>query len=186
MYILKKMISFFQTSPAKTLAQELYLKIVHHTRSAVFYETYKVPDNINGHFDMIVLHMFLVLHRLEKLEWSEKKDLAQYLGDEMFLNFDLNMRQMGIGDSGMGRRMKQMMQGFYGRLFAYQEAMVDEKSLTEILKRNLYSTDESIDGGVVSQMAEYCQTQLSALNRLEDDKILQMEFDFLLPNQHNT
>jgi cytochrome b pre-mRNA-processing protein 3 len=105
---------------------------------------------------MLALHLFLVLHRLQR----EKADpacaaLAQALADRMAADLDANLREMGAGDLGVGRRVKRMAAALYGRIAAY-EAGIDggEADLRGALRRNLFGTVDP-DEGQVASMAGY-------------------------------
>jgi cytochrome b pre-mRNA-processing protein 3 len=91
-----------------------------------------VPDTIDGRFDLLVLHAWLVLERVE----SDHR-LAQALVNELFVNFDEALRHIGTGDIGMNRRLKVMASAFYGRLKAYRDASSLE-GLCAAIHRNLY------------------------------------------------
>ncbi|HTW35714.1 MAG TPA: ubiquinol-cytochrome C chaperone family protein [Rhizomicrobium sp.] len=106
-------------------------------RRPVFYETLGVPDTIDGRFDLLVLHAWLVLDRLAQ---QGADALSQSLVDALFVQFDEALREQGAGDMGMGRRMTKMADAFYGRLKAYREAP-DEKALADAILRNLYRGD---------------------------------------------
>lgn len=113
-------------------AERLYAALVTRSREPVFFERLDVPDTLDGRFDLLTLHAWLVLAR-----YRENAPLAQALVDQIFVGFDEALREMGAGDIGMGRRMKKMADAFYGRLKAYGEAE-NAVALEEALVRNLY------------------------------------------------
>ncbi|MGE0713868.1 MAG: ubiquinol-cytochrome C chaperone family protein [Alphaproteobacteria bacterium] len=121
-------------------AADLYLKVVEQARVPVFYERLAVPDTLDGRFELVALHAFLVLHRLA--EGGERtRALGQALFDLMFADMDRNLREMGAGDLGVGKRVQQMAEAFYGRLAAYRTAMAEgDAALEAALRRNLYGT----------------------------------------------
>ena len=102
--------SFFGYKKDKRLcAQLLYKNIVAHSRQEIFYKDYGVPDTIDGRFELIVFHAFLVIDRLKRNKSLESRQLSQELFDEMFMNFDINLREMGVGDMGIGKKIKHML-----------------------------------------------------------------------------
>ncbi len=119
-------------------ARTLYSQIVAQARQAEFYAACGVPDTLDGRFEMVVLHTFLVLHQLKRLD---EESLGQALFDTMFMDMDENLREIGVGDLSVGKRVKQMVSAFYGRVAAY-EAGLDAKEgvLEAALERNLYGT----------------------------------------------
>lgn len=113
-------------------AERIYAVLVARSRDPVFFERYGVRDSLDGRFDLLTLHAWLVLGRL-------KGDalLSQALVDTIFTGFDEAFRELGSGDLGLGRRLKQIADAFYGRLAAY-DAAGDEAGMAAALVRNLY------------------------------------------------
>lgn len=107
-------------------AQRLYDAIVAQSRLPIFYLRHGVPDTVTGRFEMIVVHMFLVLERLQA-EPAENADRAAQLGqalNEAFIgDMDSAMREMGVADVRVGKRMHQAAGAFFGRLMAYRKAV---------------------------------------------------------------
>ena len=118
----------------------LYTNIVTQSRTKSFYRLYGVPDTINGRFDLITLHMFIVLRRLKELG-DEGIKLSQDLFDIMFADMDKNMREMGVGDLSVGKKIKVLATAFYGRIKAYDNGIagLNDETLVACLKRNLFS-----------------------------------------------
>jgi cytochrome b pre-mRNA-processing protein 3 len=118
----------------------LYRTTVEQARQPVFYTGYGVPDTLDGRFELIALHMFLVLHRL-KAEGPAAEQLSQELFDTMFGDMDRSLREMGVADLGVGRRIRAMAEGLYGRMAAYESGLAaDDNVLAAALRRNLYGT----------------------------------------------
>src|SRR6185437_11182148 len=91
-------------------------------------------------FELLALHTFLVLARL-KAERAASAGFAQDLFDTMFADMDRGLREIGVGDLSVGRQVKRMAQGFYGRVAAYEKGLAtNDGSLEEALRRNLYGT----------------------------------------------
>jgi len=132
---------FFRTSPATEAAHRLYVAIQHQARSPEFHARLGVPDTLDGRFDLLALHMFLVLRRL-KAEGKNASELAQRLFDMLFDDMDRSLREMGVADLGVGKRVKAMAQALYGRIAAYDAGLTQtgDDRLKEALRRNLYGT----------------------------------------------
>ena len=96
-------------------AKHLYNNALNQSRLEVFYSEYGVPDSVDGRFEMIALHVFLILHRLKQRDIGDE-DLSQELFDHMFKDLDQALREMGIGDLSVGRKVKSMAKAFYGRI----------------------------------------------------------------------
>lgn len=106
-------------------AQRLYEAIVAQSRLPVFYESYGVPDSVTGRFEMIVLHMFLVLERLdgEPEDAARAARIGQALNEAFVSDMDSAMREMGVADIRVSKRMHQAAGAFFGRLMAYRKAI---------------------------------------------------------------
>src|ERR1700761_8191908 len=132
--------SLFRRNRHRAQAHATYVSIVERAREPEFFLRLDVPDTLDGRFEMIALHMFLVLNRL-KAEHEATSEFAQALFDAMFADLDRSLREMGASDIGVGKRVKEMAKGFYGRIAAYEEGLEgDDHTLGEALKRNLYGT----------------------------------------------
>ena len=95
----------------------LYGTIVAQARLPCFYREYGVPDTVNGRFDLLVLHLALVLDRLA--DESQLRELGQALFDHFCSDMDRNLREMGIGDLSVPKHMQRVGEAFYGRARAY-------------------------------------------------------------------
>ncbi len=128
----------FRSRPEKTAGRRLYAAAVAQARQPAFYAEWGVPDTPTGRFDLIVLHVFLAMHRLK--DDADGRPLAQSLCDAVVEDMDRNLREMGVGDLSVGKKVKRLMEGFYGRLGAYEEALqAGDEMLISVLKRNLYA-----------------------------------------------
>ncbi|SLN45072.1 ubiquinol-cytochrome C chaperone family protein [Oceanibacterium hippocampi] len=141
----------FRKSPLKSAAYRLYGEIVEQARDPGFYRNAAVDDSVEGRFAMIVLHQFLVLRRL-KGEGETAETLAQHLFDIMVDDLDRSLREMGVGDLGVGKRVKKLAQRFYGHVASYDEALQasGDAALAAALGRNLYQLDDDADAAAGS------------------------------------
>jgi cytochrome b pre-mRNA-processing protein 3 len=144
-------------------AHALYVALVRQAREPAFYSDCGVPDSLEGRFDMIVLHAFLVMRRL-RAEGAAGADLAQALFDVMFSDMDQNLRELGVGDLAVGRRVKTMARNFYGRVKAYDEGLdaAGDGALIAALDRNLYATVVA-EPARMARMAGYVRQAAAAL-----------------------
>lgn len=133
----------FGKKPEKARAEALYRHVVAAARTPDLYAGLGVPDTVEGRFEMIILHCALVVLQLQALENEEARKLSQALFDTMFDDFDAAMREMGVGDSGVGKKIRFMAEGFYGRAEALRLAAGDEDpaQLQTVLARNVYNAD---------------------------------------------
>ncbi len=101
---------------------ELYTSAVEAARDPYIFETLGVPDTLDGRFDIIGIYVFLVVHRLHA-ESQVGKDLAQAVFDAMFSDMDINLREIGVGDMTVGKKVRAMWEAFNGRSTAYAAAL---------------------------------------------------------------
>ncbi len=144
-------------------ARALYAALVAQSRRPVFYRDFAVADTPAGRFEMIAVHACLVLHRL-KGEGTAAAALAQKVFDVMFADMDQNLREMGIGDLAVGKRVKRLAQGFYGRIAAYERGIEspDPAVLAAALSRNLHGA-AAVEDAQVAAMADYMHRQVAVL-----------------------
>jgi cytochrome b pre-mRNA-processing protein 3 len=118
-------------SARKQQAARLYDGIVSRAREPVFFAGFGVADSLDGRFDMLAFHAWLVLTELKG------RPVAQDLTNLIFTGFDEAMREQGAGDMGIGHKLKAMAKAFYGRMTAYDGAK-DEQELAAALAKNLW------------------------------------------------
>jgi cytochrome b pre-mRNA-processing protein 3 len=118
---------------------ELYGVAVAAARDPFLYTDLHVPDTLDGRFDMIGLYAFLLIQRLKR-EPAPGPALAQAVFDAMFSDMDVNLREMGVGDLSVGRKVRVMWEAFHGRAAAYAAAMNagDLAALDAALERNVW------------------------------------------------
>lgn len=174
--------TLFGRRPPEAAARRLYAEIVAQARRPTFYEDFGVPDSLDGRFEMVALHTFLVLHRLKQEPGGRGTELGQAVFDTMFLDMDASLREMGAGDLGVGRRVKQMATGFYGRIAAYEAGLTDRGSgLSEALRRNLYGTVEPAPH-LPEAMAAYVRAAAVALAAQPGEALSAGRVDFPTPS----
>jgi cytochrome b pre-mRNA-processing protein 3 len=100
----------------------LYGSAVQAARASGFYAVLGVPDTLDGRFDLVGLHAFLLIRRLGK-EPQPGPELGQAVFDAMFSDMDMNLRELGVGDMSVGKRVKAMWEAFNGRSLAYEAAL---------------------------------------------------------------
>jgi len=133
--------SISRRKSVREAAERAYRRVVDNARQPIFFTEFAVPDTIDGRFELICLYAFLYLYRL-KSEQPQAGVVAQAFFDAMFVDMDRGLREMGTGDLSVGRHVKRMAQGFYGRIRAYQDGLEreDDAVLSGALRRNLYGT----------------------------------------------
>lgn len=156
--------SLFRTPPSPVPAL-LYKEVVAASRRETFYRDFAIPDTPQGRFEMVVVHACLLLRQTR--HHRELEALAQDVVDLMFTELDSALREMGIGDMAVPRRMKKLAGAIYGRFAAYDEAFKSATSddMCETLRRNIDVADGP--GGVMA-LAEYIRAADDILTRQFD------------------
>lgn len=134
--------------------------IVAQARLPALYRDYAVPDTVNGRFDLVVLHLALVLDRLGQDD--RLRPLGQGVFDRFCGDMDHNLREMGVGDLAVPKEMQRLGEAFYGRAQAYRSALAasDQQALVEALRRNIYGGSETAPAG---RLAAYVREAVGAL-----------------------
>ena len=158
----------FKPKPAQ--AQAVYAVIVAATRQAHFYADLGVPDTIDGRFDLLVVHLWLVVARLK----GEDDGLRQQLIDVFCVDMDDNIRELGAGDLGVSKKVRRMAEAFQGRYVAY-DAAHDHAAMTAALQRNVYAGKASAG---VTQLANYVLGAKAQLRKHGTKNIIAGKFVF--------
>ncbi len=133
-------------------AHALYLAGVAQARRPHFYEALQVPDTLDGRFDLIVLHVHLVVRRLGNTPLSEA------VMNTMFADMDRSLREMSVGDVSMGKRVRKMGEAYYSRGRAYLAGLdTGDEALAKALKERIYRNSDA-EGDVVGGLAAYVRT----------------------------
>jgi len=136
----------------------LYGTIVAQARKPAFYQSFGVPDTVDGRLDMILLHVVLLLRRLEPEPAASP--LGQAIFDLFCQDMDANLREMGVGDLAVPRTMRRIGEAFYGRQAAYGTALNSNnpQALVEVLARNFLDRGEGAE-----RLAGYVRVAVQAL-----------------------
>jgi cytochrome b pre-mRNA-processing protein 3 len=162
----------FRRAALRDTISALYGTIVAEARLPGFYRDYAVPDTVNGRFDLIVLHLALVLDRLA--EEPALRTLGQGLFDRFWRDTDHNLREMGVDDLAVPRQMRGMGEAFYGRAQVYRAALQvyraalaagDNEALAATLKRNIYGGAPDAPGHRLAAYMREAVRQLQALDQ---------------------
>ena len=136
-----------------------------------FYSAYGVPDTLEGRFDLLTLHVFLIMeHTLNTAPPSQAEIFNQKLFDAMFANMSQSLRQRGIGDMGIPKHMRRMMLGFNGRVHSYADAGDNAGALGAVLIRNVYGDTTPHCG--VQPLLGYIRNVRDALKSQDIDNIM--------------
>jgi cytochrome b pre-mRNA-processing protein 3 len=169
----------FRRSAEHRSIASLYGMIVAQARLPVFYAHYRVPDTVQGRFDLIVLHLVLLLRRLAR-EGATGRNLGQRLFDAFCRDLDGNLREMGIGDLAVPKHMRRLGAAFYGRQTAYLAALDagNDRDFEDALARNILR-GSGCDAAV--GLARYAHAVVRQLDAQEDNALMRGEATFPEP-----
>ena len=149
--------------PPRGTIEAIYGMIVAQAREPVFYRVFNVPDTVNGRFDMVVLHLWAVLRQMRKSDGGEIA--SQALFDHFCSDMDANLREMGVGDLTVPKRMQAFGEAFYGRSAAYDMALASGRDdLAAALGRNILDGRHPNSAG---DLARYVDAVTQALAGLD-------------------
>ncbi len=136
-------------------------------------------NKVSGRFDMICLHAFLVFDRLGQGP-SETAAFSQAVYDELFMDMDRSLREMGVGDLAVGKRIRKMAEVLHGRSEAYRQALAEDadsraNSLEPVLARNIF---DDVDAGGATLLAQYVTACHAALADQANDAIMAADIAF--------
>lgn len=154
---------FRRSAESRTIAS-LYGMIVAQARQPIFYADFGVPDTLQGRFDLIVLHLVLLLRRLDR-SGEQGRLFGQRLFDAFCRDLDDNLREMGIGDLAVPKHMQRFGEAFYGRQTAYLGALDSPgaRDLESALARNIFGGDE-VRATALARYARAAVDELDAQN----------------------
>ena len=163
--------------PPRGTIEAIYGMIVTQAREPLFYRDLGVPDTVNGRFDLLVLHLWMVLRRLKPTEGGAA--LSQALFDHFCEDMDGNLREMGVGDLTVPKRMQGFGEAFYGRTAAYDMALeAGDEPLAQALCKNILN-GEAIEQA--RQLAAYAETVIATLDGLDEAALRGASWKFPLP-----
>ena len=142
----------------------LYGAAVAAARTPIFYTGWGVPDTLDGRFELVSLHVYLLIARLNTPPSPAGAGLAQAVFDAMFSDMDMNLREMGVGDLSVGAKVRQMWEAFHGRANAYAAALntpAPSVALAVALARNVWRG--AAPAAAPSLLADYMLAQIRFL-----------------------
>lgn len=163
-------LSLFRKDPIKDAADALYAAAAEQARLPVFFTAYGVEDTVEGRFEMMALHAYLILRRLRDSGDAGAR-LARAFTETFFAELDAALREMGVGDLSVGRMIRGLAEAFYGRIAAYENALAgkeDEDALPRALARNVFAA-ESAAGA--RPLAAYLRACIERLDSQPDGRI---------------
>jgi cytochrome b pre-mRNA-processing protein 3 len=164
-------------TPLRGTIEAIYGMIVTQAREPLFYRDFRVPDTVNGRFDLLLLHLWLVLRRLKSVEGGTA--LSQGLFDHFCNDMDDNLREMAVSDLKVPKRMQAFGEAFYGRTAAYDFALTEgREALAQAICKNILN-GENIEKARL--LAAYAEAAMAALGSLDEATLVSGSAKFPLP-----
>ncbi len=178
----RRVLSFFTAAPEPSAAHRLYSKAVNHARYPLYYEQLGVPDTPEGRFEILALHVGLIIRRLVE-DRAAGDEVAQALVNLMISDLDDNLRELGVGDLSVGKQVKRLASQFNARMGVLTKAFDgdDRECLRPMLMTNTYHGVASPSADHVSVLMRICEALESRLKRQSIDDLAKGELD--LPSE---
>jgi len=158
-------------------SEHLYAAAVQAARNQKWYDGFEVPDSVDGRFDMLALHLFLLQNRLK--DAPDGQAVMQGVLEVFVADMDQNLRELGVGDPSMGREVRAMVEAVHGRFAAYASGLADPGAagLSTALARNVYRDDRR-DGPAPGALAGYVKAAVARLAETPLADILEGRLQF--------
>jgi cytochrome b pre-mRNA-processing protein 3 len=155
--------NLFRTRPRERLGEPLYELAVRQAREPGFYTRMGVADRIDARFELYTLHVLLLVMRLRD-EGERGADAGQALFNTYVSALDHALRELGVGDISVGKKMRKLGEAMYGRMTAYEGPLrdADAETLAGALARNVLESDERTDGAALAAYALASRCRLAA------------------------
>ena len=144
----------FKKNKTKHISLLIYKKLVSYSRNKIFYTYLKVPDTLDGRFDLIIFHLYFIHLALFKKGVVEQQVYDEVLSI-MYKDFDSNLREIGVGDLSVGKKIYQMSEAVAGRIIAYNNSKNSKEKIQNAILRNIYSSKKNFDKKIISIMVNY-------------------------------
>jgi len=161
----------FRPRPAQAMGRALYARVVEQARRPHLYQDLGCPDTTEGRFELYTLHLVLLLERLRG-EGERAAEISQALFDTYISALDHALREMGVGDLSVGKKMRKLGEAFYGRGKSYDAALAalpDRQPLVDLLTRTVY---EGGDAAQAPALAGYLLAQRAGLAAQAAERLL--------------
>ena len=172
----------FRPRPALAAGRALYARAVAQSRDPALYSEFAVPDTVEGRFEVYSLHVVLLLDRLRG-EGAAAGEVSQALFDTYVKGLDEALREMGVGDLSVGRKMRKLGEAFYGRGKSYDTAFValpDAEPLRALVARTVYAEADA-DADPAPRLVDYVLAQRTRLAAQPADRLLAGEVEWATP-----
>ncbi len=167
---------FGRNDTVKRDASLIYTKLMQQSRNPHFYGKGRFPDSYDGRIDVLTLHMTVVLEALRSFD-EQGQRLSQALFDQMKDDFEIALREEGISDTGVAKRIKPMIRLFYTRVKDYTEALPNE-GIRSVAASPYHGTDGELANEFLNQLQTYSVSFRQSLSEKSLGEIASARFVF--------
>jgi cytochrome b pre-mRNA-processing protein 3 len=163
--LIRKIKTVLGTDADTKRAETMYWDIVGISRQEMLFTDFKIPDTTNGRFDSLMLHLYPVLNNLNQ---QGRPDLSTKILNIMIYDMDRSLRESGVGDPAITRKMRNIGEAYMGRIDAYKkafDALPQTDMLDDVLFRNVYRSDTALQGNVADLRAYITQYYKESLDK---------------------
>ena len=162
----------------RTLIDSFYQKIVNLSRNKVFYSKLKVPDTLDGRYDLLILFSIILIFSLSRLD-KKGIELSQILFDKIFLDLDLSLRELGAGDVGVHIKIKNMISSYMGRQKVYCDCFENKNfiKLEVHIIKNIYRNVKKYDNNP-KLLTKYCEKCINRFDKKHLKYFMSDDFSF--------
>lgn len=175
---------FKKKNSNRAIVDRQYATLTSAARVPFFYSDMAVPDTVMGRLEMLSLVMILFFRRTSRSDRSGQ-ELAQEIIDAFFQDIDHSIRELGVGDQSVPKRMKKLAGMFYGRAQTYGEALQaqDAASLAQALRRNIHP--DMTDAPSMEGLAAWALRAEKTLGTVSEDAIARGTLELPAPAQED-
>jgi cytochrome b pre-mRNA-processing protein 3 len=186
--------SLFRSRSTRVAARDIYGEIIAQARQPLFYEGLGVPDSVEGRFDLLVLHSFLVMGRLKGKGGADTTEghFANKIFSTMVEDLDSNLRELGVGDLTVGKKVRGLTEAFLGRAASYDEALKtkDSELMARVVARNILGDELLATSDKAKSLSAYVFAVNKELTDQSAERLMQGVVVFpaltdFLPNDDN-
>ena len=156
-------------------AGQIYSQVLAQSRQPAFFGSGRFEDSYDGRIDLLSLNLALIIHNLRRFDEAGQR-LGQALYDVMIEDFNIAMREEGLADTGISRRIKPMVAFFYDRLSSLSQALSEEQDLHVFVKERVLR--EPGESEFTARFATYLQANHTKLSQISLDDIEKGQFEF--------
>lgn len=160
----------FRPRAAREAGRALYAAAVAEARQPRLYADLGAPDTPEGRFELYTLHVLLLIERLRG-QGPAAAEASQVLFDTYLSGLDHGLRELGVGDTSVGKKMRRLGEAFYGRGRSYDAAIAalpEEGPLSAFLARTVFEAaadgrPEAMAGEVLAKRRALAAQPLDSL-----------------------